>query len=311
LITFTSHQLTYTRNIGPLIGPVIGPIAGGFIAERAGWRWTYWVLFIASAIFAVLLFFVNRETYPEVILQRKVDRERASTGSDALISWYEKDRPRRTKGQILRHGLMRPLKLLLLSPISFSLSLYMAVVYGLLYLLFTTITGVFVTVYGFSVELAGLSYLGVGLGFIVGLAIVGFTNDKSITKLAARNGGVFEPEMRMASCMLFACLIPISFFWYGWTVRANIHWIVPIIGMFPFGVGMMGIFLPISTYMVDAFTLYAASATAALSATRSITGALLPLAGPTMYAKLGYGWGNSLLGFIALAMIPIPAILFK
>jgi hypothetical protein len=62
------------------------------------------------------------------------------------------------------------------------------------------------------------------------------------------------------------------------------------------------------TYLIDAYTLYAASVIAANTVMRSLLGALLPLAGPPMYAKLGLGWGNSLLGFIGLAMLPIPLI---
>lgn len=30
-----------------------------------------------------------------------------------------------------------------------------------------------------------------------------------------------------------------------------------------------------------------------------------------MYAKLGYGWGNSVLGFIVLALIPAPMLIYK
>jgi hypothetical protein len=67
----------------------------------------------------------------------------------------------------------------------------------------------------------------------------------------------------------------------------------------------------IQTYLVDAFTLYAASAIAANTIIRSLVGALLPLAGPSLYQKLGLGWGNSLLGFIATAMIPIPYLFYK
>lgn len=69
--------------------------------------------------------------------------------------------------------------------------------------------------------------------------------------------------------------------------------------------------MPISTYLVDAFTTYAASALAANTVLRSLVGALLPLAGQKMYATLGYGWGNSLLGFIALAMCPLPVVLYR
>lgn len=69
--------------------------------------------------------------------------------------------------------------------------------------------------------------------------------------------------------------------------------------------------MPISTYLVDAYTLHAASALAANTVLRSLVGAILPLAGPSMYAALGLGWGNSLLAFIALAMCPIPVFFYK
>ena len=67
----------------------------------------------------------------------------------------------------------------------------------------------------------------------------------------------------------------------------------------------------IQTYLVDAFTIHAASAIAASTVLRSLVGASFPLAGPSMYAKMGLGWGNSLLGFIAVAMLPIPFFLYK
>jgi hypothetical protein len=67
--------------------------------------------------------------------------------------------------------------------------------------------------------------------------------------------------------------------------------------------------MTVSTYLVDAFTIYAASAMAANTVFRSLAGAILPLAGPKMYETLGLGWGNSLLGFIALALCPL-SILF-
>lgn len=69
--------------------------------------------------------------------------------------------------------------------------------------------------------------------------------------------------------------------------------------------------MPIGTYLVDAFTKYAASAMAANTVLRSLGGALLPLCGRRMYDTLGYGWGNSLLGFIAIAMIGPLILLIK
>lgn len=69
--------------------------------------------------------------------------------------------------------------------------------------------------------------------------------------------------------------------------------------------------MAISVYLVDAYVEYAASATAAGTVFRSLVGALLPLAGRKLYSSLGYGWGTSLLAFIAVAMIPVPVVFLK
>ena len=74
---------------------------------------------------------------------------------------------------------------------------------------------------------------------------------------------------------------------------------------------MIGIFLPCQTYLVDAFPDYAASAVAASRASLSIMGTFLPLAGPALYQSLGFGWGNTVLGLIAVVMMPIPILLEK
>lgn len=63
----------------------------------------------------------------------------------------------------------------------------------------------------------------------------------------------------------------------------------------------------IQTYPVDAFTMHAASATAANTVLRIFLGALLPLCGLDMFdTLLGLGWGNTLLGLTAFGLTPIP-----
>jgi MFS family permease len=170
---------------------------------------------------------------------------------------------------------------------------------------------VFVDSYGFEPELTGLTYIGLGVGFLGGLITVAKISDKTVIRMTKANDGVFEPEMRLPACIFFACWLPVTFFWYGWTTYYKIHWIVPIIGLIPFGFGMMGIFIPIQAYVIDSFPAFAASGMAALTVSRSLFGAFLPLAGPTMYANLGLGWGNTVLGFVAIALIPAPLLIFK
>lgn len=300
-------------SLGILFGPVLGPICGGFIAQRANWRWDFYVLFIAGCIFTGALMILLHESNAAVILDRKTKRMRKELDRPELrnILTHGKDAGSMSRGQILFQGMIRPLKLLFKSPIVFLLSLYISFVFGLLFLLFTTITQVYIATYDWTPELCGLAFLGIGLGFLLGIIFVARTSDATIIKLTKANNGVYEPEMRLPTCVFFGFLIPISLFWYGWATDRKAHWIVPIIGLLPFGLGMMGIFTPLQTYLVDSFPQYAASAIAGMTSIRCLTGAVLPLAGPSMYASLGLGWGNSLLGFVAIAMIPFPAIIYK
>lgn len=304
---------TAAFSIGPLFGPVIGPIIGGFIAQRAGWRWVYWVLLCATSIFTIGNIFLNSETNHNILILRKTRRLRKELGRPELQSAFEVGRDLKTnrKRDVLLQGILRPIRILFRSPILLFLAIYMSFVFGCLYLLFTTISTLFIEVYGWPVELCGLAYLGMGISFAIGVVAVARTSDATVIRLTKANNGVYAPEMRLASSVIFALFIPISFFWYGWTSEKHVHWIVPIIALAPFGFGMMGIFLPIQTYFIDAGGKYAASAIAGLTAVRCLFGAFLPLAGPKMYASLGLGWGNSLLGFVALGLIPAPLIIFR
>ncbi|KAF2733212.1 MFS general substrate transporter [Polyplosphaeria fusca] len=300
-------------SLGILFGPVLGPICGGFIAQRAGWRWDFWVVFIAATLLTIGIIIFNRETNPVVIMEWKTARLRSELNRPELRNIYthERDPKTMTRRYVLSRGMYRPLKLLFTSPIVFFLSLYVAFIFGLLFLLFTTITQVYISTYGWAPEMCGLAYLGVGIGFFCGIIFVARTSDATIIRLTKRNNNVYEPEMRLPTCVFFGCLIPISFFWYGWATEKQTHWIVPIIGLLPFGFGAMGVFAPIQTYLIDSFPMYAASAMAGMTSFRCLFGAVLPLAAPSMYDALGLGWGNSLLGFVAVAMIPGPALIYK
>ena len=66
---------TAVYSLGPLFGPVVGPICGGFIAQRIGWRWVFWILFIAASLVSIGIECLNRETNPRVLIHRKVKRE--------------------------------------------------------------------------------------------------------------------------------------------------------------------------------------------------------------------------------------------
>ncbi|KAF2496897.1 bicyclomycin resistance protein [Lophium mytilinum] len=295
--------------LGPLMGPIIGPIGGGFLGQAKGWRWVFWLLTIVSGASTLLCFVSMKETYAPVILERKTRALRASTGNLELRSRLDTGR---TTYDLIRHSLLRPLKILFLSPVVIAFSLYLAIVYGYIYLLFTTITPMYKTVYGWNTGVTGLAYLGFGIGSLLSLFIFSHYSDKLMQKRAAAdNTTAVKPEYRLPPMIYGSVALPIGLFWYGWSADQHIHWIMPIIGTVFVGMGMLLIFMCTLTYIVDSFALYAASALAANTMLRSVVGAVLPLAGTPMYQALGIGWGNSLLGFIAVALIPLPIVFGK
>ncbi|KAI1816588.1 fluconazole resistance protein 1 [Poronia punctata] len=292
--------------LGPLLGPVIGPVAGGYIAQNLGWRWSFWILAILSAVLSFLNFLVP-ETYHPVLLSRKAARLQSQDGS---VIYIAAGRARSTKKELFLKSIVRPLKMMR-SPIVLILSLQLGITYGYLYLLFTTFTFVFEEQYHFQPGAAGLAYLGLGVGFLGSLFFQSLTSDYFAKKQAEANGGKIKPESRLGPLVTGVLFVPVGLFWYGWTAQYKIHWIVPIIGTSFIGVGTNLVWIPIQSYLIDAFTIYAASAIGANTVIRSVFGVLLPLAGQPLYDRLGLGWGNSLLGFIALATVPLTWLLMK
>ena len=223
--------------LGPLIGPVIGPVAGGFLSEAAGWRWIYWLLTIAGGVTAFFSIIFQRETYEPVLLQRLTNKLKKDTGNENLRSKLDSGI---SKKEFFTRAIVRPTKMLIFSPIVLLLSIYMAIVYGYLYLLFTTLTPVYEEVYGFGPGPVGLVFLGIGIGSMLGLVIFGALSDRLLKRLTARNGtGEMKPEYRLPPLLLGCLFIPIGLFWYGWSVEKQIHWIMGIIGTLWVGFGKL------------------------------------------------------------------------
>ena len=213
-------------SIGPLLGPIIGPVAGGFLSDAEGWRWVFWLLVIIGGLITIVMFIFARESYAPVLLQRKVNRLRKETGNPLLRSKLDAGL---SSADYFKRGIIRPLKMLVFSPICVIFALYMAVVYGFLYLMFTSITPVFLENYGFPANTVGLVFLGLGIGSMLGLAFFSATSDRTLKKMAEKDGKGMKPEYRLWPLPFSAFLMPIGFFIYGWTVEYHVHWIVPII----------------------------------------------------------------------------------
>lgn len=153
----------------------------------------------------VAAFFFLRESYPPTLLKRKTDRLRKETGDSRYISKFDTGLSPKA---LFKFSIVRPLKMLMFSPIVLALSVQMAVVYGYLYLLFTTLTEVFQDNYHFSQGTVGLTYLGIGIGSLVGVVTFGIVSDRIMKKKSA--AGEMKPEYRLPPMIPGSFAVPIG-----------------------------------------------------------------------------------------------------
>lgn len=114
-----------------------------------------------------------------------------------------------------------------------------------------------------------------------------------------------KPEYRLPFCCIAMVVLGVGLFWFGWAAEAHTFWLVTLLGVYLIGVGATLSFQCLQMYLVDAFIPFSASAIAVSVLLRSILGAVFPLFGKRLYTTCGYGWGNSILGFLSFAVVPV------
>ncbi|KAM0746254.1 MFS polyamine transporter [Meredithblackwellia eburnea MCA 4105] len=300
--------------IGPLLGPALGPLAGGWIAQcvpHNGYRWVFFSTTIACALVQVFGLLYLRETYAPVLLAREARNVKRELGlpadSDKVQTIFEVKIGKKTSSQILTQGLIRPFQMFRKESIIQILSLYMATIFGIIYITIVSTTPIFTGIYKESIGVASTNFVAQGLGFFIWAQVQGRLTDKVYKKLKEENGGVGRPEFRLPLMLPGSIFLPLGLLLYGWGAQKKLHWIVPDIGLFLIAAGMIGVFQCMTTYLVDAFTMFAASALAAATCLRSLCGFGFPLFAPYLYKSLGFGWGCTILGGIAI-VIGWPAV---
>ncbi|PGG95786.1 hypothetical protein AJ79_09872 [Helicocarpus griseus UAMH5409] len=290
-------------------GPLLAPFVGGFIVDsHLGWRWTQFLPGILGASALVLDTFLLQETYPPVVLVEKASELRRRTrnwGIHAKQEEIEID-----LRELIEKNFSRPLKILATEPIVLLLSIYLAFIYGILYLFMTAYPIVFQQIHGMSPGVGGLPYFGMIIGQLLGgLAII--LSQPWYTRKLAANNGVPIPEWRLPHVIVGGISFAGGLFWFGWSgYRADVHWIVPTLSGLMTGFGLLVIFLQALNYIIDAYLMFAASAIAANTLLRSIAGAAFPLFSQKLFQALGVNWAGTLIGCVAALLAPIPVIFY-
>lgn len=296
----------------PLLGAAVGPIIGGFMAARTTWRWMFWSTSAFQAVMLIICFPAFHETYGPTILHRRAEKLREDTGDHRYHTAAEQLDANKTISGIIRKAVSRPIRLLIFHPIIQITALLSAFNYGVLYIVLSTFSDMWQTKYGQSVEISGLHYIACALGEVVGSQIGGPLQDNIFGKLKNRAGGEIAPEYHLPLMLPSGIIAPLGLIMYGWCAQFTAPWAVTDVAVFIalFGQQIMG--QPIQAYVIDAYPDHTSSATAASQFIRSLTAFTFPLFAPIVYQSLGYGWGNTTVAFIALAIgIPAPLLLWK
>ncbi|KAF2675311.1 MFS general substrate transporter [Microthyrium microscopicum] len=288
------------------VGPALGPVVSGFLQLKETWRWTFYVLLWMAGATELLLVTLP-ETLPMMVLRNKARRIRKIPGNESVKAPVEASD--RSLGGIFKVALTRPWRLLI-DPISFFVAIYYAVVYTLLYMLFSIYPIVFQQKRGWNSGVGELPLIGTVVGACLGgLAL--FINSQ-VQQRKAKPGHKSVPEDRLPGAMVGGVMFAVTIFWFSWSAEFNsVHWAVPTVAGTFLAMSILLIFVVFINYIIDSYLMYAASAVAANTVLRSACAAASPLFTHYMFDTLGVGGAGSLIGGIGVLLMPIPFIFYK
>ncbi|KAJ5939663.1 hypothetical protein N7466_002797 [Penicillium verhagenii] len=295
----------------PYLGPAIGPILGGVISQNLRWEWSFWILSLFEAVITLLGLIFFTETYTPTLLRRKAAAQRNDASSSPSPSRtvqaqeFYHDLTRRLKPSILR-----PMLMLTQRPVVQVVSFINALAFGIYCLMLSTYASLWTERYNENETISSLNYIAIAIGTTIATQIGGHTMDWIYRNLKKRNKGQARPEYRAPFLVPGVVLVPIGLFWYGWSADQAISWVMVDAGAAIFTCGSFIVTQGMLAYLLDEME-YAASANAASRMLSNICGFAFPIFAPQLYSRLHYGWGNSVLAFVFIALgVPTPLLLW-
>lgn len=185
---------------------------GSFAAQYKGYRWTQWcTIFVGIASYGASL--MMKETYKKTILERRAKRaglKPPATSAKLNIGSY--------LARLLRMTILIPVRLLLLEPIVFLLTLYNAFTFSVLFAFFAAYPYVFEGVYGFNTWESGMPFLAIALGILLagltGVVVDIWIYRPKLMKAKAEGKTGLDAEERLYSAMMGSFGVPIGFVYH-------------------------------------------------------------------------------------------------
>ncbi|KAJ5289127.1 hypothetical protein N7478_002157 [Penicillium angulare] len=308
-------------------GPVLGPVIASYMGQTGvlSWRWSAWIILIGSGAVFFLIVLFQPETYAPLLLQWKGKQLRKITGDKRFRS--EMDLQKIALFTRIGGAMKRQFLITIHEPIILLISLYMTVLYIVLFTFFDGYTYIFTDTYNLSQGMTNIiwvaMYIGISISALLVLPIYSKTKkdftsaakavnrpDPSVDSHALDNVPT-EPEIRLWFAIVGAPFIPISLFWMGWTDYSSVSMWSPIIASAAFGFGTICVFISSYMYVIDSYDIYAASALGFMTVSRYLAAGGMTVVGMPFYKNLGVHWTLTVLGCISAVMVPVPYVFYK
>ena len=255
-------------------GPFLSPVFADLIATSTlSWHWIEWITLIAAGVVLSLITILLPETYAPIILGWKAAALRDATGS----SKYRGPQDRQTtfiKRTIT--STQRPWLYLSQEPIVICLSLYLVLIYCILFGFLPGFNYIFGTtashgsahgVYEWPQRITGLSFLPMNIGFLLALVPLYWIYARYKRQVAT---GSVRPEERLIYAMIGAPLLPVSILLMAYIAKPNISFWCPLVASGVFGFASITIFISCYQYVIDAYEERCSSALVGMTVTRYV-----------------------------------------
>lgn len=296
-------------------GPMLGAVMGAYIgpSTAVSWRWTEWTMLILSGVIVALVFLLMPETYAPLLLRWKAKHLRRVTGDDRYRSEHEIVEA--TLFSRLKVSMTRPF-LMFTEPIILAMTLYLSVVYVVLFTFLVGWPYIFQDTYGISQGLGNIIFVSMAVGLQFNFLLVPVVYRMTIKQIklaeSRGEGEQFSPEVRLWYAMLGpAVSIPISLFWMGWTASPHVSIWSPILAAGLFGFGVTGVFICAYMYVIDSYEMYSASALTFTALVRYVVAGGMTVVGIPFYTNMGVHYTLTILACISCVLVVVPYALYK
>ncbi|OQE11548.1 hypothetical protein PENVUL_c002G00772 [Penicillium vulpinum] len=271
--------------IGQSTGAFLGPVASGYIVVAQGWRWMWWwcVIFFGVTLICVIFLFEESKYIPvlngrEVTATEQVIGEPSNPYKDTEVTdskganeiatrvpsninpdikmktYFQRMALVTTTDEALWPHFYQPIVALF----TFPAVGYVAITYGSMLSLFAIMTSLqasylIVPPYNFDAVGVGLMNVAPFVGGVLGFPFGGHLSDKSILWLSKRNGGIYEPEMRLWLALPIAVLTPAGILMFGLGIASGVHWALLAVGFGFYGFSLAAVSGIALSYLMDCY----------------------------------------------------------